>query len=575
MKKLIIFLVILCITMFAFATEKYGLSDGQLHVQQQIADAFENSAVAFLFLELASVEADTLAGEYVTADTLIADSISVRVINTDSLIAGLAHGDTLIFEYAEIDTAIVDTINVRAINITEKITSAISEPTALYTPYTNIYWVDAGGGGDYATIQEAIDVVDALAFLNSKCIINIAPGTYTENLTFTNEKYIKINMAGVKIDGNVTFTTTQQGGDYYSKIEFCGGMSNRAEKGDNAEIAGDITGTRNNDSLIYLSFTGMELSGNMAFTVDGTWVVFLNHTYFSNSSAFISGDFTDVDSAVLLETMGKSCIKAHIAKPSDGTATSVSLYDVSETEFDLINITPIFDGLIRNCTFTSDVTITSNTFKIDNFSYKEIVDQAETLAGATFTFMDSYNGGDMSVVGKLSAATYGSDGTVSDAELLYINSLSSNAQTQITANIDSLDAIGIIINANGDSLDASGLLISANADSLNALGVLVSANTPSLQSTTLGVGATTFASTSNIIILTGDGAANVLATITGANVGIYTVQFVDALITITDDDTHGADSIDLTGTDLTSADDLILQLLYDGISFYQISSSLN
>jgi hypothetical protein len=89
----------------------------------------------------------------------------------------------------------------------------------------------------------------------------------------------------------------------------------------------------------------------MTFTVDGTWVVFLNHTYFSNGSAFISGDFTDVDSAVLLETMGKSRIKAHIAKPSDGTATSVSLYDVSETEFDLINITPIFDGLIRNCTF--------------------------------------------------------------------------------------------------------------------------------------------------------------------------------------------------------------------------------
>ncbi|MCP4262753.1 MAG: hypothetical protein GY774_35390 [Planctomycetes bacterium] len=35
--------------------------------------------------------------------------------------------------------------------------------------------------------------------------------------------------------------------------------------------------------------------------------------------------------------------------------------------------------------------------------------------------------------GKIQGATYGSDGTVSDAELLYINSLSSNAQTQITA----------------------------------------------------------------------------------------------------------------------------------------------
>jgi len=134
-----------------------------------------------------------------------------------------------------------------------------------------------------------------------------------------------------------------------------------------------------------------------------------------------------------------------------------------------------------------------------------------------------------------------------------------------------------IFAAYDDSLAAHRVIINVNSDSLDALGLLVLANTPSLQSTTLGVGAVTLASTSNIITLTGDGSANVLATITGAEIGLYTIQFVDGLITITDDDTHGADSIDLTGTaaDLTSADDLILQLLYDGISFYQIGSSAN
>jgi len=40
---------------------------------------------------------------------------------------------------------------------------------------------------------------------------------------------------------------------------------------------------------------------------------------------------------------------------------------------------------------------------------------------------------------NISAATYGSDGTVSDAELLYINSLTSNAQTQLDAKADTTD----------------------------------------------------------------------------------------------------------------------------------------
>ncbi len=41
--------------------------------------------------------------------------------------------------------------------------------------------------------------------------------------------------------------------------------------------------------------------------------------------------------------------------------------------------------------------------------------------------------GSVAFSGTISAATYGSDGSVSDAELLYINTLSSNAQTQLNA----------------------------------------------------------------------------------------------------------------------------------------------
>ena len=93
---------------------------------------------------------------------------------------------------------------------------------------------------------------------------------------------------------------------------------------------------------------------------------------------------------------------------------------------------------------------------------------------------------------------------------------------------------------------------------------------------TLGVGVTTFAiAESRSVVVTGDGGANVIATITGGVVGQHlTVQFVDGLVTLTDDNTHAADSVDLSGA-FVSADDTILELYYDGISWYEVSRSGN
>ena len=194
------------------------------------------------------------------------------------------------------------------------------------------------------------------------------------------------------------------------------------------------------------------------------------------------------------------------------------------------------------------------------------------------------------ITGNLKAVTYGSDATVTDAELLYINSLSSNAQTQLTALVDSTDALGILVSANQDSLDAAGLLISANSDSIDTIALSLDQgvkttddvnfamiNNTVLQTTTLGIGVTTWAATSNIMTITGDGGANTVATITGAGIGIYTIIFVDGLITVTDTDAHTANTIDLLGTatDLTSADDTTLTLVYDGTSFYEVSRSVN
>jgi hypothetical protein len=93
------------------------------------------------------------------------------------------------------------------------------------------------------------------------------------------------------------------------------------------------------------------------------------------------------------------------------------------------------------------------------------------------------------------------------------------------------------------------------------------------QTITLGAGAVTFAVTSNVITVTGNGGANTLATLTGGIVGIYTFIFVDALVTITDTDAHTANTVDLAGTatNFTSADDKVLQLGFDGTSWYQVA----
>ena len=97
------------------------------------------------------------------------------------------------------------------------------------------------------------------------------------------------------------------------------------------------------------------------------------------------------------------------------------------------------------------------------------------------------------------------------------------------------------------------------------------------ESATLATGVTTYAVTSRVVTLTGDGAANTIGTITGANAGIYTFIFVDANITITDTDVAAADKIDLaeTATNFTSAEDTTLTLVYNGKSWFEVSRSVN
>lgn len=92
---------------------------------------------------------------------------------------------------------------------------------------------------------------------------------------------------------------------------------------------------------------------------------------------------------------------------------------------------------------------------------------------------------------------------------------------------------------------------------------------------TLGSGVATFAVSDDFMVITGDSGGNTVTTITGGVTGQELILlFVDTKVTITDTDAHTANTVDLSAS-FTSADDVILKLIFNGTSWYEISRSVN
>lgn len=135
----------------------------------------------------------------------------------------------------------------------------------------------------------------------------------------------------------------------------------------------------------------------------------------------------------------------------------------------------------------------------------------------------------------------------------------------IVASAQNAAQFGPGTNATADSLQV-GSDFSAKANGQHA---------GAFDSFTLAAAATTFVATANDMIITGDAGTNTIATITGGINGQFLcLLFVDGNVTVTDDNTHAADSIDLSGA-FTSADDTVLLLKYDGTSWYEVNRSVN
>lgn len=105
----------------------------------------------------------------------------------------------------------------------------------------------------------------------------------------------------------------------------------------------------------------------------------------------------------------------------------------------------------------------------------------------------------------------------------------------------------------------------------NANGQFGGANVP----LTLPAAVTGFTSASNVMTITGDGGGNTIATITGGFSGQeMSLIFADGLVTITDDNSHASNTIDLSAA-FVSAADTVLKLLFNGTSWYEVSRSVN
>ncbi len=238
--------------------------------------------------------------------------------------------------------------------------------------------------------------------------------------------------------------------------------------------------------------------------------------------------------------------------------------------------------------------------------YDEATDNVLELSDGTNTFVSIADNGATSTItvtgvvvvsGNISGATYGSDSSVTDAELLYINTLTSNAQAQIDAKgpaitggattiaTDDLTASRALV-SNGSGKVAVSDVTSTEVDYLDGVTSAIQpqinakapSNSPTLVTPTLGVAtATSLAASGDVtgatsvtldtaatVVLT---AANCLGaarfnndadvidyTLPGAAAGLTVVFYDIAGGVITVDPTDGTDTIYLNGTSVGAGD---------------------
>ena len=121
-----------------------------------------------------------------------------------------------------------------------------------------------------------------------------------------------------------------------------------------------------------------------------------------------------------------------------------------------------------------------------------------------------------------------------------------------------------------DALSCGALgLVGANGD------VLLTGESLRPVAVTLAAAATTMLRTSSVMIVTGDGGGNTIATITGGSAGSrLTLLFIDTNVTITDTAAATVDTVNLSASFTSSANDT-MSLIHNGTKWLETARSVN
>lgn len=316
---------------------------------------------------------------------------------------------------------------------------------------TDTYTADGSMLRPYKTIKAAQDRINTLSasllssevlYDSARFIVNIAPGIYSDNLTINGSgqcKYLRYNMEGVTISGTLAIHQNQVGvTDYYSKVEFFGGIGTRPEKGRCGRITGDITFLKSAyDSLAYDTFHGVSIEGDVKYgasagTGFGTWILCLINSSIRTAAKSVTTNFAAGSHCVLIEAFNSE-IRATLTGVID-------LYACSNSSFSNMTITPANGGVIRNSTFSNATSIiAAKTLSMDACSYKSLMATTPTLTNITISHLDNI-GADPSPCGArtagaiVAAATVNANIDALDASIGFEAQMSGTPKTVVKAN---------------------------------------------------------------------------------------------------------------------------------------------
>ena len=427
----------------------------------------------------------------------------------------------------------------------------------------------AKSGADFTTIQGAIDSITDAA-VDKQYTVLIYPGEYDE--TITGSDYVGLRGIGergtVKIFGDTgpLYTFPDNGGDI-NDLRFSLAPTTTAQE----IIHIPATAGADRKSIINCKFdysTATNGVRGVVFDIEAGEVVVRDCeiTYVStgNSAGTVTHRVFDIDGDANVDVL--ACV---IDVDIDDIDDNVIVYDDAsliggDTHIanNVIHVTAnnagAYSGIVRCFNFLSTV---GNIHLTGNTLLQRSLESGGTGRGEYVRVNSAAGGGIVnSVANHIIVSGFATNywGNVAAGDL-------------IVSHFDDIAAVDGTIGAGSFTYASS--LIDGNT---TATGIIRGGQiaTP-LQTATLGAGVTTLAITSNVLVLTGDGGGNTIATFTGGVAGqLLTIIFVDGLVTITDTDAHTANTVDLSAA-FTSADDTVLQLVFDGTSWYEVSRSVN